>query len=109
MRQFLDRSRWACLERKIDSLDDWKRVAGVAPETKVFVCAGGYNDMRDALLRRGWVQNPDEASRHFDLKWARAALIDHDNLLTGQIVNHYDRCREITTKVGLSLNLREHW
>ena len=58
-------------------------------------------------------------SRFFDLKWAPAAAIDHDNLLTGQVsrvrqpghtnnhvprqlsrqvVNHFHGAREITTK-----------
>ena len=59
-------------------------------------------------------------SRFFDLKWAPAAAIDHDNLLTGQVscgtanrvccnndvprqlprqvVNHFHGNREITTK-----------
>merc|ERR1711924_537529 len=36
-----------------------------------------------------------------------AGDIDHDHLKPNQIVNHYDRCRDLTTKVGLSLNLRQ--
>merc|ERR1712046_469306 len=35
-----------------------------------------------------------------------ASDIDHERLLQHQVVNHFDRCRDLTTKVGLSLNLR---
>merc|ERR1712187_513185 len=75
-------------------------------DKRVFVCVGGYPDFRDALLARGWFQNMDKDSRHFDFKWGMASNIDHERLLSNQIVNHFDRCREFTTKSGLTANLR---
>ena len=47
----------------------WKRDNDVDPKCKVFIIKGGYGDLRNALLNRGWVQNYDYYSRHFDLKW----------------------------------------
>jgi len=36
---------------------------------KVFIVKGGYRDLKNALLERGWVENPDKFSKLFDLKW----------------------------------------
>merc|ERR1711904_88363 len=107
--QFLARLKIAkapALDRQCSDLLEWKKRNGHAPDKSVFICSGGYFDFRDALLARGWVENTDKESKFFNLKWGMASDIDHDNLLPDQIVNHFDRCREITTKVGLSLNLR---
>jgi len=84
----------------------WKKRNGHPPDAKVFICSGGYFDFRDALLARGWVENTDKESPFFDLQWGMASDINHSNLQAHQVVNHFHRCREITTKVGLTLNLR---
>ncbi|CAK8988403.1 unnamed protein product [Durusdinium trenchii] len=87
-------------------LSDWKRLNCCPQSTSVFICAGGYPDFTKAMVARGWFQNEDKESRFFDLKWAPASAIDHDHLLPNQAVNHFHGNREITTKVGLTLNLR---
>lgn len=84
----------------------WKRRNGYPPDAKVFICSGGYFDFRDAMLARGWVENPDKESPFFDIIWGMASDIKYDNLQAHQVVNHFYRNREITTKVGLTLNLR---
>jgi hypothetical protein len=84
----------------------WKKRNGHPPDAKVFICSGGYFDFRDALLARGWVENFDKDSPFFDLQWGMASHINHDDLQSHQIVNHFKRAREITTKVGLTVNLR---
>ena len=33
----------------------WKRDNDVDPRCKVFIIKGGYGDLRNALLNRGWV------------------------------------------------------
>lgn len=105
--RFVRRMRSAQIAMKTARhLSDWKRLNCCPQSTSVFICAGGYPDFTKAMLARGWFQNEDKDSRFFDLKWAPAAAIDHDNLLTGQVVNHFHGAREITTKVGLTLNLR---
>jgi hypothetical protein len=59
------------------------------------------NGIRQGLLRRGWVENPDHDSPLFHFKWAvKCADIDHGNLASGQLVNHFARAACITTKVG---------
>ncbi|CAE7508037.1 TTLL3D [Symbiodinium natans] len=105
--RFVSRMRNAQIAMKCARhLTDWKRLHGCPQSSPVFICAGGYPDFTNAMRRRGWYQNEDKDSRFFDIKWAPAAAIDHDNLLAGQVVNHFHGNREITTKVGLTLNLR---
>jgi hypothetical protein len=37
--------------------------------------------LKKALLQRGWIENPDETSHCFDLKWTiQAKELDHPNL-----------------------------
>lgn len=105
--RFVRRMRSAQIAMKTARhLSDWKRLNCCPQSTSVFICAGGYPDFTKAMLARGWFQNEDKDSRFFDMKWAPAAAMDHDNLLPGQVVNHFHGSREITTKVGLTLNLR---
>ncbi|KAF4698767.1 Tubulin tyrosine ligase-like, member, partial [Perkinsus olseni] len=78
--------------------------------TRVFIIKGGYNDLKEALLRRGGVENPDSKSTNFDLKWTlNAKDIDYIALKDGQMANHFGRNREITTKTGLTSNLRHSY
>jgi tubulin monoglycylase TTLL3/8 len=87
-------------------LSEWKKRNGCPQEKQVFICCGGYPDFTEAMLARGWFQNKDQDSRFFDLKWSPASKINHDILLSDQTVNHFLGNREITTKVGLTLNIR---
>ena len=60
----------------------WKKKYKVDENTKIFICTGGYPDIKKALKNRGWVHNKDPNSPCFDLKWVlRAKDIDH-NLVT---------------------------
>lgn len=104
--KYLGRVRMSRAAAHCSDMAEWKRRHGCPAASKVFICNGGYPDFRDALLNRGWFQNHDKDSRHFDLKWGMANDIDHERLRPDQIVNHFDRCRDLTTKIGLSLNLR---
>jgi hypothetical protein len=90
------------------SMDEWKKFRHVNPEKRVFQVLGGYPDLRRAMLARGWVENANPDSCYWDFKWSlNAQDIDQRNLKTGQIVNHFVGNREMTTKVGLTTNLRE--
>ena len=53
-----DAQQWALFrqEHKVDE------------KTKVFTMTGGYAPVKEALLSRGWVENPDPESICFDLK-----------------------------------------
>eukprot|EP00741_Cyanophora_paradoxa_P013406 tig00020685_g12945.t1 len=85
----------------------WRKRNGIGESTKVFIITGCYPDVRRSLLARGWFENTDQESPWFDLKWAlRGKEIDHKNLKRNQIVNHFSKNTEVTTKVGLARNLR---
>eukprot|EP00927_Polykrikos_kofoidii_P008301 TRINITY_DN13441_c0_g1_i2.p1 TRINITY_DN13441_c0_g1~~TRINITY_DN13441_c0_g1_i2.p1 ORF type:complete len:1201 (+),score=302.66 TRINITY_DN13441_c0_g1_i2:73-3603(+) len=92
--------------RQCADIADWKRRNGHPLGARVFCCFGGYFDFRDAMISRGWVENTDKESRFFDLRWGMAGDIDHASLEPHQIANHFERAVELTTKSGLSLNLR---
>ena len=85
----------------------WKKRQRLNPEDKIFSIVGGYGDIKAALDKRGWFENPDLSSPCFDFKWTlRAKDIDHKGLLDHQIVNHFEKNTSITTKVGLCKSLR---
>jgi len=93
--------------RNIYSLDSWKKYHNT--DSKVFSIIGGYADLKEALLYRGWVENTCAESRFFDFKWTLKAIdIVYDVLDDHQMVNHYVKNRELTTKVGLTTNLRQN-
>ncbi len=90
------------------------------PAEGVFVIKGGYPDLRRGLLDLGWSEatNPETTKSassppvssvlffSFTIKWTlNARDIDYSSLKEGQVVNHFQRNSEITTKVGLSQNL----
>ena len=65
----------------ITDMATWKRKYKVDDSTKVFICTGGYPDIKRALKKRGWVHNKDPNSPCFDLKWVlKAKEIDHNIL-----------------------------
>lgn len=73
----------------------------------MFICTGGYPDIKKALKSRGWVHNKDSTSPCFDLKWVlKSKDIDHNILNDNQLVNHFNKAAAITTKVGLCHNLQ---
>lgn len=102
---FINRLRLTRMRSSCSSLCEWKHRNGCAQDAKVFICWGGYPDLKEAMLRRGWFLNEDKDSKYYDFKWTMASAINHEILQENQVVNHFDRNREITTKVGLTRNL----
>lgn len=85
----------------------WKKKNKLDDATRVFICTGGYPDIKRALKQRGWVENKDPNSPCFDLKWTlKTKDIDHGTLMDSQLVNHFTKATAITTKVGLAHNLK---
>ncbi|KAK3236314.1 hypothetical protein CYMTET_53533 [Cymbomonas tetramitiformis] len=69
-------------------------------------CANGFDDIRKALVKRGWVEKNN--CENFDFKWTlRARDLDERNLLPHQVVNHFMNSKVMTTKAGLLHKLRE--
>lgn len=63
--------------------------------------------MKNALLERGWVRNPDYNSPCFDYKFTlQLKEIDFDHIKDFQLVNHFLKNGVITTKLGLTKSLR---
>lgn len=64
--------------------------------------------MRRALLNFGWYENKNSNSSFFDLKWLYMDNeSDYKGLIDGQYYNHFQNNKELTTKIGLTNNLKE--
>lgn len=88
-------------------MQTWKRKNHVHQNSKVFIVKGGYSELRNQLINRGWVENEDVYSRHYDMKWTtKISDIDYGNLRNGQIVNHFNNNHHLTSKYGLTKRLR---
>lgn len=91
--------------------DAWiRKKYAIAEGDKMFCIAGGthsYQGIREALLERGWREHREEESMIFDLKWTvKTTDIAFKALNKDQVVNHFAKNSCITTKVGLTRNLR---
>lgn len=85
---------------------DWKRKHGIAQDRRVFVMTGWYPCVKDELIARGWVHNPDRDSPFFDLKWTLTSQhLRQSALEPWQYANHFQNTRSLVTKAGLSRTL----
>eukprot|EP00747_Dinoflagellata_sp_TGD_P060983 gnl/TRDRNA2_/TRDRNA2_152311_c2_seq2.p1 gnl/TRDRNA2_/TRDRNA2_152311_c2~~gnl/TRDRNA2_/TRDRNA2_152311_c2_seq2.p1 ORF type:complete len:1616 (+),score=224.25 gnl/TRDRNA2_/TRDRNA2_152311_c2_seq2:71-4918(+) len=77
--------------------------------SKVFVLDGPDDHIRQALQRRlDWVENPVPASMFWSLKWCTTDCEDdYQSLQDGDLYNHFQNNRELTTKVGLLRSLQQ--
>ena len=93
-------------DHQID-MQTWKRRNGVGFYQKVFIIKGGYAELRRTLLEKGWYENEDVWSPHFDFKWTtRICDINYLNLRHYQSVNHFNNNYHLTSKYGLTRRLR---
>lgn len=77
-----------------------------SPE-KLYIIIGGYEDLKEALKKRGWVENLNPQSIFFDFKWTlKIKDIEYTKLKDHQIVNHFEKNGCLTSKVGLCRNLK---
>ncbi|OMJ74302.1 hypothetical protein SteCoe_26789 [Stentor coeruleus] len=93
------------LQRHFSPYDTWKANNSIPVGKKVFIINGNYPDVRKALLQRGWVENSDNESIYFDLKWARNARVPQ-NMLEWQFYNHFPRNFELSVKWQLYDNIK---
>lgn len=85
----------------------WKKRNGVGLNQKVFIIKGGYRQLRETLLSKGWAENEDVKSKFFDMKWTtKICDIDYAELKNGQIVNHFNNNHHLTSKYGITRRLR---
>ncbi len=94
--------------RVYKDFDEWKKAKGIETQTKVFSVASGFPSLKKGLLSRGWVENPDESSPFWDLKYStmKKHIGDFNKLNSDQACNYFNRSAEIVTKIGLMNNLR---
>jgi tubulin monoglycylase TTLL3/8 len=72
--------------------------------SKIFMST--YPIIRDELIKRGWVENPDFEDGVFDAKFVlKTSDIEYKTLRREQLVNHFSKASAITTKVGLMRSL----
>lgn len=96
----------------------WKENPSLDSSKKIFIVLGQYNDIRQALLARGWVENP--VDNFEDLKNANDYRVHAFHFLyttksrdaarwqtaSFQQVNHFEGTKSLTTKVGLTHNMK---
>jgi tubulin monoglycylase TTLL3/8 len=88
-------------------LQQFRKRNGIDEGTKVFQISGGYPDLKDALLRRGWFHNVDLSSPFFDYRFVlKASDVPYPKLEKHQMANHFQRNSELTSKVGLCRNIK---
>ena len=84
----------------------WKRKNGIQAHRKVFIITGWYPCVKEALIARGWVQNPDRSSSFFHLKWTLTSQhLSWTDVQPWQCTNHFHNTRSLVTKIGLSQSL----
>lgn len=86
----------------------WRWKNKIHPTQKVFRVLGGYEDVRNELIKRGWVEAPGNLNAHYDLLWCLKSRDAHI-LSSGSrtIVNHFNKAAPLTTKSGLLQSLHE--
>ena len=91
---------YATAAESLISIDAETDVANVKTCGKRFIITGGFQAVRKTLINRGWIEESDETSLDFDLKWTlRTSEIDFGRLRPHQVVNHFQKNRNLTTKV----------
>ena len=77
------------------------------PGEKSFVVLGGYPDIVNAILKRGYIQSKDPTDKSYDFLYTLKNVdIPFTELKPDQLVNHFWKANQITRKSGLLKNLR---
>ena len=93
------------IPKQFNSYENWKFANKIPTNHKVFIINGNYPDIRKALENRGWVENHDQDSFYFDLKWTRNARVP-SSLFDWQLYNHFPRNYELSVKWQLYENIK---
>lgn len=85
------------------------------PSKKIFIVLGHYDDVREAMRRHGWVENPIDSVENpndyrihaFHLLFTNKARdCFRYNIASFQQLNHFDGSKVLTTKVGLTHSMK---
>ena len=94
-------------EKKGEEKEEEKAPIPKTPKEKKFVVLGGYPDIVEAILKRGWIQSKNPEDKSYDFLYTlKNADIPFTELKSNQLVNHYWKANQITRKSGLLKNLR---
>ena len=94
-------------EEKPEEKEEEKAPIPKTPKEKKFVVLGGYPDIVEAILKRGWIQSKNPEDKSYDFLYTlKNADIPFTELKSSQLVNHYWKANQITRKSGLLKNLR---
>ena len=89
------------------NVQDWIKRNKLDPSSKVFIVSPNYPDIKTALENRGWFENPDIDSNCFHFKFTvKGSDLGYGNLENFQIVNHFEKVANITTKSGLCKSVK---
>lgn len=88
---------------------------GLPDGTKIFMMNSRDKHIKDALIRRGWIESVQRDSVLFHLKWVyKDNLNDYTMLqgnaisnLEGQLYNHFRNNQELTNKNYLRKNIKK--
>ncbi|CAG9317781.1 unnamed protein product [Blepharisma stoltei] len=89
-----------------NTLENWKICNGIPKDSKIFIINGNYPVLREAFLQRGWAENTDPESMHFDIKWARNPRVPAD-IRDWQMINHFPRNIELAAKWNFCENIKK--
>lgn len=91
----------------------------IPKDAKLFVILGHYDNFRQEMLRRGWVEHQHECtgaktdankfkSNAFQFMYTTKAkdVFRIPNLAPSQHINHFEGTKNLTTKVGLTHNMK---
>jgi len=96
-------------EPNLDTTQEEKEKKNLLNMEKNFVVLGGYADVSNALINRGWTELKDVDLKSFSynfLSTIKIADIAFDDIPNYIIINHFRKVGEITRKVGLLKNIR---
>lgn len=74
---------------------------------KYIIIGGTYESIRKALEERGYTEEPDPDSIHFEFKYVLfGKTAKYEDLLPGQMVNHFRKNTAVSRKIELMRNIR---
>ena len=92
---------------KIDEKEKEEKIINKNPGERKFVVLGGYPDIVEAILKRGWIQSKNPEDKSYDFLYTlKNADIPFTELKSHQLINHYWKANQLTRKSNLLKNLR---
>ena len=92
---------------KIEKKEKEEKIINKNPGERKFVVLGGYPDIVEAILKRGWIQSKNPEDKSYDFLYTlKNADIPFTELKSHQLINHYWKANQLTRKSNLLKNLR---